>query len=253
VSGHSKWATIKRQKAKVDAQRGKTFTKLIRELVTAAREGGGDPGSNIRLRTAIQTARDSNMPKENIDRAIKRGTGELPGVSYESATFEGYAAGGVALLVNTLTDNRNRTSAEIRHLFTRHGGHLGEPGSVAYMFEKKGVIVIDASQASEDRVFEIALESGADDVRAEGGQLEVVCPPDKFEAVRAALAGEKIQSQLAEVSLYPKTTIRLERDGAVKVLKLVNELEDLDDVQNVAANFDIPEEILKTIEGEVGS
>lgn len=253
MSGHSKWATIKRQKAKVDAQRGKMFTKLIRELVTAAREGGGDPASNIRLRTAIQTARDGNMPKENIDRAIKRGTGELPGVSYEEATFEGYAAGGVALLVKTLTDNRNRTSAEIRHLFTRHGGHLGEPGSVAYMFDKKGVIVIDASQASEDRVLEIALESGADDVRAEGGQFEIVCPPDRFEAVRAAFTSEKIASQLAEVSLYPKTTVRLERDGAVKVLKLVTELEDLDDVQSVAANFDLPEDILKSLEGEVGS
>ena len=253
MSGHSKWATIKRSKAKVDAERGKIFTKLIRELVTAAREGGGDPTSNVRLRTAIQTARDANMPKENIDRAVKRGTGELPGVSYESATFEGYAAGGVALLVNTLTDNRNRTSAEVRHFFTRHGGHLGEPGSVAYMFEKKGVIVIEAGQASEDRVIELALETGADDVRTEGNQFEIVCAPDVFETIRAKFAEAQIPYALAEVSLQPKTTVRLDRDGAVKVLKLVNALEDMDDVQHVAANFDIPEDILKAVQGEVGA
>lgn len=209
--------------------------------------------SNVRLRTAIQTARDGNMPKENIDRAIKRGTGELPGVSYEAATFEGYAAGGVALLVNTLTDNRNRTSAEIRHFFTRHGGHLGEPGSVAYIFEKKGIIVVDNSQASEDLVFEIALDAGAEDVRAEGGQYEIVCAPDRFEAIRTKLIEENIPYQLAEISLQPNNTIRLDRDAALKVLRLVNALEDLDDVQNVAANFDIPEDILKSIEGEIGS
>ncbi len=253
MSGHSKWATIKRQKAKVDAQRGKIFTKLIRELVTAAREGGGDPASNARLRNAIQTARDNNMPKENIEKAIKRGTGELPGVSYESATFEGYAAGGVAILVNTLTDNRNRTSAAIRHYFTRHGGHLGEPGSVSYLFEKKGMIVVDRSQVEEDRLLEISLDAGAEDVRAEGQQFEIVCPPEKFEALRSKLLEEKITYQLAEVSLQPKSTIRLDRETAIKVLKLVNDLEDLDDVQSVAANFDIPEEILRSIEGEIAS
>lgn len=253
MSGHSKWATIKRQKAKVDAQRGKIFTKLIRELVTAAREGGGDPTSNARLRNAIQMARDNNMPKENIDRAIKRGTGELPGVSYEAATFEGYAAGGVAVLVNTLTDNRNRTSAEIRHYFTRHGGHLGEPGSVSYLFEKKGMIVVDRSQVDEDRLLEIALDAGAEDVRSEGDQFEVVCPPEKFEALRSRLIEEKIAYQLAEVSLQPTTTIRLDRDTAIRVLKLVNDLEELDDVQSVAANFDIPEDILRSIEGEITS
>ncbi len=253
MSGHSKWATIKRSKAKVDAQRGKIFTKLIRELVTAAREGGGDPVNNVRLRSAIQTARDANMPKENIDRAVKRGTGELPGVVFESATFEGYAAGGVALLVSTLTDNRNRTSAEVRHFFTRHGGHLGEPGSVAYMFEKKGVIVIEAGQASEDRVIELALETGADDVRTEGNQFEIVCAPEMFETIRTKFVEAKIPYVFAEVSLQPKTTVRLDRDGAVKVLKLVNALEDLDDVQHVAANFDIPEDILKAIEGEISA
>jgi YebC/PmpR family DNA-binding regulatory protein len=240
VSGHSKWATIKRKKAKVDAQRGKIFTKLIREILTSAREGGGDIENN------------ANMPKENIERAIKRGTGELDGVSYEAATFEGYAPGGIAILVTTLTDNRNRTSSEIRHLFTRHGGHMTEPNSVSYMFEKKGVIVVEANQVSEDRLYEIALENGADDVKAEGGSYEIVCPPEAFEALRGKLQEEKILYQMAELSLYPKTAVRLDRDAAVKVLKLVSALEDLDDVQHVAGNFDISDQILKEIEGELG-
>ena len=175
MSGHSKWSTIKRKKAKVDAQRGKIFTKLIREIVVAAREGGGDPESNPRLRTAIQNAKENNMPMENIERAIKRGTGELPGVSYESCTFEGYAPGGVAILVEALTDNKNRTSAEVRHLFTKHGGHLGEPNSVSWMFEKKGIVVIDQSEADEEKVLEIALDNGAEDVKSESGVFEVLC------------------------------------------------------------------------------
>lgn len=252
MSGHSKWATIKRKKAKVDAQRGKIFTKLIREILTAAREGGGDLENNARLRTAVQTARESNMPYENIERAIKRGTGELDGVSYETATFEGYAPGGIAILVTTLTDNRNRTSSEIRHLFTRHGGHMTEPNSVSYLFEKKGVIVVDGAQASEDRLLEIALENGADDVRSEGGAFEIVCPPDAFETLRAKLQEAKVAYQVAELSLYPKTAVKVDRDAAVKVLKLVGSLEDLDDVQNVAGNFDISDDILKSIEGELG-
>jgi YebC/PmpR family DNA-binding regulatory protein len=252
VSGHSKWATIKRKKAKVDAQRGKIFTKLIREILTAAREGGGDVENNARLRTAVQSARENNMPYENIERAIKRGTGELDGVRYEAATFEGYAPGGIAILVTSLTDNRNRTSSEIRHLFTRHGGHMTEPNSVSYMFEKKGVIVIEGAQASEDRVFEIALENGADDVRAEGLVYEIVCPPEAFESLRGKLQEAKITWQMAEISLYPKTAVKLDRDAAVKVLKLVSALEDLDDVQHVAGNFDISDEILKAIEGELG-
>jgi YebC/PmpR family DNA-binding regulatory protein len=252
VSGHSKWATIKRKKAKVDAQRGKIFTKLIREILTSAREGGGDLENNARLRTAVQSARESNMPYENIERAIKRGTGELDGVSYEAATFEGYATGGIAILVTTLTDNRNRTSSEIRHLFSRHGGHMTEPNSVSYMFEKKGVIVVEGAQASEDKVYEIALENGADDVRTEGGIFEIVCPPEAFESLRAKLVESKIPYQMAELSLYPKTAVKLDRDAAVKVLKLVSALEDLDDVQHVAGNFDISDEILKAIEGELG-
>jgi len=251
VSGHSKWSTIKRKKAKVDAQRGKIFTKLIREIVVAAREGGGDPEANPRLRTAIQNARENNMPTENIERAIKRGTGELPGVSYESCTFEGYAPGGVAILVEALTDNKNRTSAEVRHLFTKHGGHLGEPNSVSWMFEKKGIVVIDQAEADEEKVFEIALENGAEDVKSEGGVFEVLCPPESFESIREKFKENEIKYQIAEISLYPKTTVKLEKDNAVKVLKLVSALEDMDDVQKVSANFDISDDDLKSIESEL--
>ncbi len=252
MSGHSKWNTIKRKKAKVDAQRGRIFTKLIREITVAAREGGGDPDANPVLRTAIQSARDNNMPHANIDKAIKRGTGELPGVTYESCTFEGYAPGGVALLVESLTDNRNRTSADVRHLFTKHGGHLGEPNSVSWMFDQKGIIVIDSSQADEEKVLEIALENGAEDVLGEGGVFEVICAPGAFESLRDTFRGSGVEYQLAEISLYPKNTIRLDhRDKAVKVLKLVSALEDNDDVQCVSANFDIPDDVLKSIENEL--
>jgi YebC/PmpR family DNA-binding regulatory protein len=251
LSGHSKWSTIKRKKGKADAERGKIFTKLIKEIVVAAREGGGDADANPRLRTAVQAARDANMPTNNIDKAIARGTGELPGVTYEAATFEGYAQGGVAVLVESLTDNRNRTTAEVRHLFTKHGGHLGEPGSVAYMFESKGVVVIDQSAAEEDRVYEIALENGAEDIRAESGQYEVVCSPDSFETVRNGIVEAGIEYQVAEVALQPKTTIDLDRDQAVKVLKLVAALEDNDDVQKVSSNFDISDEILGEIEDQI--
>jgi YebC/PmpR family DNA-binding regulatory protein len=251
VSGHSKWATIKRKKAKVDAERGKIFTKLIREIVVAAREGGGDAESNPRLRTAVMAARDANMPAANIDKAVKRGTGELPGVTYDECTFEGYAPGGVAILVESLTDNRNRTTAEVRHLFSKHGGHLGEPGSVAYMFEAKGVIVIDGSQTGEDRVLELALENGAEDVRSEGGQFEVVCQPDTFEGVREAFTAAGIAPQLAEMTRYPTTTVPLDRDKAETVLRLVAALEDNDDVQNVSANFDISDDILREIEDSI--
>lgn len=251
MSGHSKWNTIKRKKAKVDAHRGKIFTRLIREIVVAAREGGGDQESNPRLRQAIQGARECNMPAANIERAVKRGTGELPGVLYESCTFEGYAPGGIAILVESLTDNRNRTSAEIRHLFTRHGGHLGEPNSVSYLFETKGIIVIDGAQADEEKILEIALENGAEDVRTEGDVVEVICAPEAFEDLRRSIESAGIAFQLAEVSRYPKTTVQLDRDHASKVLKLMSALEDNDDVQNVSSNFDIPDDVLKEIESEL--
>jgi YebC/PmpR family DNA-binding regulatory protein len=251
VSGHSKWSTIKRKKAKVDAQRGKIFTKLIKEIVVAAREGGGDPESNTRLRTAIQNARENNMPAANIDKAVKRGTGELPGVSYESCTFEGYAPGGVAILVESLTDNRNRISAEVRHIFSKFGGHLGEPNSVSWMFEQKGVIVIDSKQADEEKVLEIALENGADDVRAEDEVFEVICNPGSYDSLRSKFLESDIDLQLAEVALYPKNTVKLEKEHATKVLKLVSMLEDNDDVQRVSANFDIPDDILGEIEADL--
>ena len=251
MSGHSKWSTIKRKKGKADAERGKIFTKLIKEIVVAAREGGGDPDTNPRLRTAVQAARDANMPATNMDKAIQRGTGELPGVVYESATFEGYALGGVAVLVESLTDNRNRTTAEVRHIFTKHGGHLGEPGSVAYMFESKGLIVIDQAAAEEDKVYEIALENGAEDIRSEDDHFEVICPPEAFEGVRGGIKTAGIEYQIAEVSLHPKTTVGVDSDKAVKVLKLVAALEDNDDVQRVSANFDISDEILGEIEDQI--
>ncbi|UCF05130.1 MAG: YebC/PmpR family DNA-binding transcriptional regulator [bacterium] len=251
MSGHSKWSTIKRKKAKVDAERGKVFTKLIREIVVAAREGGGDADSNPRLRTAIQNARENNMPTANIDRAIKRGTGELPGVNYQSYTFEGYAPGGIAILVESLTDNHKRTSAEVRHLFSKHGGHLGEPNSVLFLFDTKGIVVIDESEAHEEKVFEIALDNGAEDIRSEGGVFEVICKPEDFESLREKFRDAGIAYQLAEVSLYPKTTVKLDRKQAVKVLKLVSALEDNDDVQQVSANFDIPDSVMKEIEGEL--
>ncbi len=251
MSGHSKWSTIKRKKAKVDAQRGKTFTRLIREITVAAREGGSDQESNPRLRQAVQNARENNMPAANVDRAIKRGTGALPGVSYESCTFEGYAPGGVAILVESLTDNRNRTSAEIRHMFTRHGGHLGEPNSVSYLFETKGIIIIDGAQADEEKILEIALENGAEDIRPEEDVFEVICAPEKFEDLKQGIENAGITFQLAEISRYPKTTVQLDREQAGKVLRLVSALEDNDDVQRVSANFDIQDAVLKEIEGEL--
>jgi YebC/PmpR family DNA-binding regulatory protein len=251
LSGHSKWSTIKRKKGKADAERGKVFTKLIKEIVVAARESGGDPDTNPRLRTGVQAARDANMPVSNIDKAIARGTGDLAGVVYESATFEGYALGGVAVLVESLTDNKNRTTAEVRHIFTKHGGHLGEPGSVAYMFESKGMVVIDQAAAEEDKVYEIALENGAEDIKTEDDHFEIICPPESFEAVREAIVSAGIEYQVAEVSLHPTTTVGLESDKAVRVLKLVSSLEDNEDVQRVSANFDISDEILGKIEDQI--
>ncbi len=250
MSGHSKWSTIKRKKGKADAERGKIFTKLIKEITVAAREGGGDRDSNPRLRSAIQSAKDANMPVANIEKAIKRGTGELPGVNYESCTFEGYAKGGVAVLVESLTDNRNRTTAEVRHIFTKFGGHLGEPNSVSYLFESKGVIVINEEDADEDKVYEIALENGAEDVKLESGQYEIVSPPDAFEGLREKIAGAELAYQVAEISLQPKTVVILDLDTAKSVIKLVSELEDNDDVQRVSANFDIPDDVMLEIEKE---
>ncbi len=251
MSGHSKWSTIKRKKAKADAQRGRIFTKLIREIVVAAREGGGDIETNPALRTAVQNARDNNMPSDNVEKAIKRGTGELPGVQYEACAFEGYAPGGVAVYVRCLSDNRNRTSAEVRHLFSKYGGHLGEPHSVSYLFETKGQIVVDASEVEEEKIYEIALENGAEDITLEEGTYEIISPPEAFESLHHKVMEEGIECEVAEVSLQPNTTVKLDKKEALSVLKLVNALEDHDDVQNVSANFDISDEVLSEIEDEI--
>jgi len=246
MSGHSKWSTIKRKKGALDAKRGKIFTKLIREITMAARLGGGDIEGNARLRQAVMAAKEENMPKENIERAIKKGTGELAGGSnYEEVIYEGYGPGGVAVLVEALTDNKNRTVAEIRHIFSKHGGNLGENGCVSWMFEKKGSILIDKKTVDEDTLMEVALESGAEDVRTEDGEYQVITDPNNFETVRDALSKRGIKYLEAKITMLSKTTVRLEGDKAEQMLKLMEKMEDNDDVQNVYANFDIPEEIME--------
>ncbi|HDM76071.1 MAG TPA: YebC/PmpR family DNA-binding transcriptional regulator [Deltaproteobacteria bacterium] len=247
MSGHSKWSTIKRKKSAQDAKRGKIFTKLIREITVAARMGGGDPSGNPRLRAAIASARAVNMPKENIERAIKKGTGELAGYSLEEAIYEGYGPGGVAILIEALTDNRNRTTAELRYILSKHGGNLGEAGCVAWMFDKKGLIVFDRNQVDEDEVMEIALEAGAEDVREEDDQLEVVTLQSDFEEVKKAFDEQNIKYELAEVTMIPQNTVKLDDKQAEQMLKLMDALEDSDDVQKVYANFDIDEKILESI------
>lgn len=244
MSGHSKWSTIKRKKAAIDAKRGQVFTKLIKEITVAAREGGGDPEMNPRLRLAVDNAKAQNMPSDNVDKAIKRGTGELEGVRYERVTYEGYGPGGVALFIECLTDNDVRTVASIRHLLSRHGGNLGVDGSVAWMFDPKGQILIDASAHDEDAVFMAAIDSGAEDVATEEGYYRVTTPFAAFQSVQDALRSADIEFEEAEVSMIPKSTVPVDGPTAEKVLKLVDALEEDDDVQRVAANFDIPEEIL---------
>jgi len=244
MSGHSKWSTIKRKKAAEDQKRGKIFSRLTREITVAAREGGGDPEFNPRLRTAIDNAKAQNMPADNIDKAIKRGTGELEGVDYEQVTYEGYAPGGVALFIECLTDNENRTVAAIRHILTKHGGNLGKDGSVAWMFDQKGQILIDAASHDEEDVFLTAVDAGAEDVVADDGYLRVMTPFTGFQAVRDALKEAGVELEEAELVMIPKSTVAVEGSTAERVLRLVDALEDEDDVQKVAANFDIPEDIL---------
>jgi YebC/PmpR family DNA-binding regulatory protein len=247
MSGHSKWAGIKHKKAKVDAQRGRVFTKLIREITVAARVGGGDPGGNPRLRTAIQAAKAVNMPADNIERAIKKGTGELAGVTYEEITYEGYGPGGVAVLVEVLTDNKNRTVGEIRKIFSRHGGNLGESGCVSFLFEKKGYIQVDAAKVDEDKLMTIALDVGAEDLQREESLFAVTAAPKDFERVRDKIVKSGIQPLTAEITMLPKSTVKLEGKHAEQMLRLMEELEDHDDVQHVYANFDIPEEIMAAL------
>ncbi len=244
MSGHSKWAGIKHKKAKVDAQRGRVFTKIIREITVAARVGGGDLGGNPRLRTAVLAAKAVNMPADNIDRAIKKGTGELEGVSYEEITYEGYGPGGVAVLVEVVTDNKNRTVGEIRKLFSRHAGNLGEAGCVAFLFEKKGYIQVDASKVDEEKLMSIALEAGAEDMQREESLFAVTTVPRDFERVRDAIIKGGIQPLSAEITMHPKSTVKLEGKPAEQMIRLMEELEEHDDVQHVYANFDIPEEIM---------
>jgi len=241
MSGHSKWHTIKHKKGAADAKRGRVFTKLIKEITVAARVGGGDPEGNPRLRTVVLAAKAANMPKDNIEKAIKKGTGELPGVSYEEVSYEGYGPGGVAVYLQALTDNRNRTLPEIRHLFSKFGGNLGESNCVSWMFEKKGYIVIPKDKASEEALLEVVLDAGGDDVRDDGGSWEVLSPPERLHAVNEALSGKGIQATSAEISMVPKNTVKIEGKKAQQLLSMMEALEEHEDVQNVWANFDIDE------------
>jgi YebC/PmpR family DNA-binding regulatory protein len=241
MSGHSKWATIKHKKGATDAKRGRIFTRLIREISIASKSGGGDPDGNPRLRTAILAAKAENMPADNIKRAIQRGTGELEGLSYEEITYEGYGPGGVAIIVDVLTDNKNRAVSEIRHAFSKNGGNLGAEGAVSWMFTKKGVIAIDKDAASEDKLLEIVLESGAEDLNDEGTHWEILCDPKDFEAVTEALKAAKIKPESAEVTKIASTYTKLEGAQANAMIRLLEVIEDLDDTQNVYSNFDFDE------------
>ncbi|HHP7233243.1 MAG TPA: YebC/PmpR family DNA-binding transcriptional regulator [Desulfobacterales bacterium] len=246
MSGHSKWSSIKHKKAAVDAKRGKIFTKLIKEITVSARMGGGDPDANPRLRTAILAAKSENMPKENIERAIKKGTGELEGVNYEESIYEGYGPGGAAVLVESLTDNKNRAVAEIRHIFTKNGGSLGESGCVAWMFKKKGYIVVERSAVEEDHLMETALEAGAEDIREDADSYEIISATEDFEAVKAAIEAADIPHVTAEITMLPQSTTELAGKEAEQMVRLMEMLEDCEDVQNVYTNADIPEEIFES-------
>ncbi len=247
MSGHSKWHSIRHKKGLVDARRGKIFTKLIRELTVAAKMGGGDPASNPRLRAAIENAKANNMPKENIERAIKKGTGELEGTSYEEVSYEGYGPGGVAVLIECLTDNRNRTVAELKHLFERNGGSMGEPGCVSWVFEKKGVLALPKGAMEEDQLLELALEAGALDMSTEDDEYEITTEPAEFERVKRALESKGIKFSRSEITMVPKNTVKLEGKKAEQMLNLMQALEDHDDVNNVYANFDIDEKVMEAM------
>jgi YebC/PmpR family DNA-binding regulatory protein len=247
MSGHSKWSTIKRKKGAADAKRGKIFTKLIREIATAARIGGGDPNSNPRLRLAADKARAANMPKDNIERAIKKGLGAQEGEAYEEVVYEGYGPGGTAIYIETLTDNKNRTVGELRHVLTKHGGNLGASGCVAYLFEKKGVVSIARQGLEMDTLLEVALEAGADDVQEAGDSIDVITRPADFEAIRRALEARGFRPTHAEIIMQPASVVKLEGDEAESMLRIADALEDLEDVQSVYANFDISEEEMARI------
>ena len=247
MSGHSKWSSIKHKKALKDARRGKLFTKLIKEVTVAARMGGGDVNANPRLRTAVAAARQNSMPTDNIERAIKKGAGELEGVTYDEVTYEAYGPGGVAILVQALTDNRNRTVAELRSILQKHGGNLGSAGTVAWMFQKRGLITVDRAGVDEDRVMEVALEGGADDVREAGDLLEVLTAPERFEAVKTALEQAGVPIGSAEVTMMPQSSVSISGKNAEQMVRLLEALEDHDDVQNVSSNMDIAAEELERL------
>lgn len=249
MSGHSKWATIKRKKGAADAKRGQLFSKLSRAIIVAAKEGGPDPEANSSLAGAIQKARDNSMPKENIQRAIERGAGGSDGDAYESITYEGYAPGGVAVICAILTDNRNRTASDLRHIFTKNGGALGTPGSVAWQFDRRGVIMVDASSTDEDTLMDVAISAGADDISLDGEQWQVTTEPGALMSVRAGLDQSGIAVASAELTMLPKTTVAPTEKEARQILRLVDALEENDDVQDVYANFDISEEILEAVAG----
>ena len=245
MSGHSKWHSIKHKKGAADAKRGKIFTRLIREITVAARDGGGDPDMNPRLRKAVTDAKAANMPNDNIERAIKRGTGELEGVSYEEITYEAYGPGGVAILIETMTDNRNRTVAELRHLLSKNNGNLGESGSVAWMFDRKGYIVVNKGERPEDELFEIAIEAGAEDLKDDDENFEIITDQESFDSVKDAVADSGIDLEVAEISMIPQNYVKLEGGEAQQMLKLYDAIDDHDDVQNVYSNFDIDESELQ--------
>jgi YebC/PmpR family DNA-binding regulatory protein len=248
MSGHSKWSTIKHKKKAADAKRGKIFTKLIKEITVAARMGGsGDPDTNPRLRSAILAAKAENMPKENMERAIKKGTGELEGVNYEESVYEGYGPGGAAVLVESLTDNKNRAVADIRHIFSKNGGNLGENGCVAWMFEKKGYINVEKDTVDEEKLMEVALEAGAEDVREDDENFEVISAPEDFEPVKSAIEGNQISFEVAEVTMLPQSTTNLIGKEAEQMVRLMEMLDDCEDVQKVYTNADIPEEVLNNV------
>ena len=247
MSGHSKWATTKHKKAAIDAKRGKIFTKIGKEIIVAAKLGGGDPNGNPRLRTAIAKAKAVSMPADNIKRAVQRGTGELAGVNYEEVNYEGYGPGGVAVIVEVMTDNRNRTVSEIRNIFGKAGGNMGEAGCVSWMFHKKGYLVVNSAKVDEDKLMSLALDAGAEDMQTEDENFVITTPTNDFEKVKKALEDNGITPDAAEVTMIPQTYVKLEGKEAQQMLRLVETLEDNDDVQNVYANFDIPEEILNAV------
>lgn len=247
MSGHNKWSSIKHKKGAADAKRGRLFSKLIKEITVAAKTGGGDIDGNPRLRTAVATAKAGNMPKDNIDRAIKKGSGDMDGVVYEEYSYEGYGPGGAAVLVEIMTDNRNRAAAEVRHTLAKHGGNLGENGCVAWMFSQKGLFLLDKEKNDEDEIMELTLDAGADDIDSEGDDLEVTTEPADFEAVRKALEDNNVEYEHAEIAMIAQNTLDLDAGTAPKMLRLMDALEDLEDVQKVWSNFDISDEIMETL------